>query len=177
MQRIWPYSIRPFMLTPFSFFVNRTYAQTFRGGLGGTASDPQGAAVVGVNVQLVDDDTAQSRQTVTSSAGTFVFQDIPQGAYTVTIQASDFEILKVDKVIVSVGAVRNLQLNLSIVKESSIIEVSANSLSLDTESATQNATIAEQQVQDTPLNGRTSPSWWLSHQAMQAILRTARMVH
>lgn len=136
MQRIWPYFLRLFVLSVFISLVNRASAQTFRGGLGGTISDPQGAAVVGASVQLVDDGTAQSRQTVTSSAGTFVFQDIPQGSYTVTIQASGFETLKVDKVIVSVGAVRNLQLNLSIAKGSSIIEVSATSLSLDTDSAT-----------------------------------------
>jgi hypothetical protein len=146
-------------------FVNATAAQTFRGGLGGTVSDPQGAAIVGALVAAVDDSTAQSRQTVTTSAGTFVFQDIPQGSYTVTINASGFEPLKVDKVIVSVGAVRSLQLTLPIAKQSSVVEVSAAALSLDTASDTQNATIPEQQVQDAPLNGRfyatSCPHAWL----------------
>lgn len=154
MQRAWSYPLRIFVLAIFLSIVNWAGAQTFRGGLGGTVSDPQGAAVVGATVQVVDDSTAQSRQTVTSSAGTFVFQDIPQGSYTVTIQAAGFETLKIDKVIVSVGAVRSLPLTLSIAKQSSVIEVSASTLSLDTESATQNSNIAERQVQDAPLNGR-----------------------
>ncbi len=129
-------------------------AQTFRGGICGTETDAQQAAVSGAQSHAVEDSTGQSRQTITSSAGTFVFQDIPQGTYTVTIQAPSFEILKVDKVIVSAGSVRNLQLTLSVVKQIQTVEVSADVLSLDTSSATQNSFLSEQAVEDAPLNGR-----------------------
>ncbi len=154
MQKVRFYIPFLFLFAVFAHFLNTASAQTFRGGLGGTVSDPQGAAIVGATVVLIDDATAQSRQTVTSSAGTFVFQDIPQGTYTVNIQNSGFESLKVEKVTVSVGSVRNLQLTLPIAKQSTVVEVSATTLSLDTTSDTQNSVIAEQQVQDAPLNGR-----------------------
>jgi len=129
-------------------------AQTFRGGIGGTVTDSAQAAVTGASVQLIDDSTSQSRQTVTSSAGTFVFQDIPQGTYTVTIQAVGFETLKVNKVTVSAGSVHNLDLKLSVASQSQVIEVSANALSLDTTSAAQNSVIPAHAVEDLPLNGR-----------------------
>jgi hypothetical protein len=129
-------------------------AQTFRGGIGGSVTDAQQAAVVGARIQAVEDSTGQSRETVSSSAGTFIFQDIALGTYTVTIQASGFESLKVDKVTVLAGSVHNLQLTLSVAKQTQTIEVSANALSLDTTSATQNSVIPEQEVVDAPLNGR-----------------------
>lgn len=131
-----------------------SWAQTFRGGIGGTVTDAQQSAVPGAQVQAREDSTGQARETISSSAGTFIFQDIPQGIYTVTIKAGGFEILKVDKVIVTAGSVHNLQLQLSIAKEIQTVEVSANQLSLDTTSATQNSFISEEAVQDVPLNGR-----------------------
>jgi hypothetical protein len=129
-------------------------AQTFRGGIGGSVTDAQQAAVVNAHIQAVEDGTGQSRATTSSSAGTFIFQDLPLGTYTVTIQAAGFETLKVDKVTVLAGSVHNLQLNLSIAKQVQTVEVAADALSLDTSSATQNTVIPEQAIADAPLNGR-----------------------
>ncbi len=129
-------------------------AQTFRGGISGTVTDAQQAAVASAQVEAIEDSTAQSHKTVTSSAGTFVFQDVPQGTYTVIIHASGFDTLKVDKVIVSAGSVHNLQLSVSVAKQVQTIEVSADALALDTTSATQNSFIPQQAVADAPLNGR-----------------------
>ena len=143
-----------FMLSAFLCLCVVLTAQTFRGGIGGTITDAQQAVVPNASVQATEDSTGQSRQTVSSSAGTFVFQDLPQGTYTVTIQASGFDTLKVEKVVVSAGSVRNLQLTLAIAQQSQTLEVSANALSLDTVSATQNTVIPEHGIEDAPLNGR-----------------------
>src|SRR5579862_5767695 len=51
-------------------------AQTFRGGVSGTVNDASGAAVAGANVKLVSPDTGLTRESVTSSTGEFVFQDL-----------------------------------------------------------------------------------------------------
>ena len=83
-----------FMLSAFLCLCVVLTAQTFRGGIGGTITDAQQAVVPNASVQATEDSTGQSRQTVSSSAGTFVFQDLPQGTYTVTIQASGFDTLK-----------------------------------------------------------------------------------
>jgi hypothetical protein len=129
-------------------------AQTFRGGIGGSIRDAQDAAVPGASVTATEESTGQSRQTISSSAGTFVFQDLPQGTYLVTITAGNFETLKVDKVTVSAGSVHDLQLKLSVATQSQTVEVSANSISLDTTSATQNTVLAQEAIASVPLNGR-----------------------
>jgi hypothetical protein len=129
-------------------------AQTFRGGISGIVTDPSGAAVASANVQAVNDGTGQLRQTVSSSAGEFTFQDIPLGTYTITVSAPGFETVKTNKVPVSAGSVYNLPVKLSPAAQSTTIEVAASALALDTTSPTQTSTIAERSVQDIPLNGR-----------------------
>ncbi|MGC2656643.1 MAG: carboxypeptidase-like regulatory domain-containing protein, partial [Bryobacteraceae bacterium] len=66
-------------------------AQTFRGGVGGTVTDASGAAVTGAAVKLISPATGLTRDTTTSSAGEFVFQDLPLGSYDVTVTQSGFD--------------------------------------------------------------------------------------
>jgi hypothetical protein len=148
------YITRIFLVSALLCLCGALAAQTFRGGIGGTITDAQQAVVPNASVQATEDSTSQSRYTVSSSAGTFVFQDLPQGTYTVTIQAAGFDTLKVEKVIVSAGSVRSLQLALAVAQQSQTLEVSASALSLDTVSATQNTVVPEAGIEDAPLNGR-----------------------
>lgn len=129
-------------------------AQTFRGGIGGVVTDVQNAAIAGATISVVENSTSQSRQTVSSSAGTFVFQDLPQGSYTVTIQANGFETQKIDKVSVSAGSVHDLQITVSVAKQAQTVEVSADAITLDTASATENSVLPQQAIESAPLNGR-----------------------
>ncbi len=50
--------------------------QTFRGGISGTIADQTGAAVAAAHVTAVNAATQQSYATVSSSVGTFTFQDL-----------------------------------------------------------------------------------------------------
>ena len=61
-----------------------TFAQTFRGGINGSVTDPSGAVVPGAAVEAVDAATGVSHKTITTTDGVYVFQDLPLGAYTVT---------------------------------------------------------------------------------------------
>src|SRR5271157_3063092 len=65
--------------------------QTFRGGINGSVTDQSGAVVPGAFVDAVDTATNASHKTVSSSAGEYSFQDLPLGAYTVTVTASGFK--------------------------------------------------------------------------------------
>ncbi|MGA2590798.1 MAG: carboxypeptidase-like regulatory domain-containing protein, partial [Bryobacteraceae bacterium] len=66
-------------------------AQTFRGGVAGAVTDATGAAVANAPVRLVSPETGLTRDGVTSSAGDFVFQDLPLGKYNVTVTQPGFE--------------------------------------------------------------------------------------
>src|SRR5579863_282644 len=131
-----------------------TRAQTFRGGINGAVTDPSGAVVPGATVEAVDAATGVSHKTVTSSAGEYSFQDLPLGAYTVTVNGSGFKPTVVSKVPVSAGAIYTLPIKLSVASTGETVEVSADAITLDTTSTTQVAEVGGEELQDTPLNGR-----------------------
>src|SRR5437870_10737629 len=129
-------------------------AQTFRGAINGTVTDPSGGVVPNAAVKATEIATGIDHNTVTTSEGVFAFQDIPLGFYKVTVTASGFPVYTVDKVEVSAGTVYTLSVKLTLQQQATTVEVSAAALTLDTTTATQNMTISSDIVQDVPLNGR-----------------------
>src|SRR5215467_1668573 len=129
-------------------------AQTFRGSINGTVTDPSGAVVPNAQVKATEVATNLDHNTVSTSDGQFAFQDIPVGAYKVTVSASGFATITVDKVPVVAGTIYTLPVKLSVAKEVTTVEVSAAALTMDTTTSTQTQTIESQVVQDIPLNGR-----------------------
>ncbi len=129
-------------------------AQTFRGAINGTVTDPSGSSVPNAQVKATESATGIDHTTVTTSDGAFAFQDIPLGQYKVTITATGFPPYLVDKVEVSAGTIYTLNVKLTLQSTTTTVEVSAAAITLDTTTATQNMTITSDVVQDIPLNGR-----------------------
>src|SRR3989475_4961399 len=129
-------------------------AQTFRGAINGTVTDPSGAVVPNAAVKATESTTGIDHNTVTTSEGAFAFQDIPLGFYKVTVTATGFPAYTVDKVQVVAGSIYTLTVRLAMQQQSTTVEVSAAALTLDTTTQTQTMTIASDVVQDIPLNGR-----------------------
>src|SRR5712691_9295061 len=130
------------------------YAQTFRGAVNGTVMDPSGAVVPGASVKATDNATGTTRSTVSTTEGQFAFQDLPLGDYKISVSASGFQPVNVDKVQVGAGSVYTLPVKLTMGHQSTAIEVSAAAVTVDTTTATQNMTIPSAVVQNVPLNGR-----------------------
>src|SRR5712671_6321794 len=129
-------------------------AQTFRGTINGTVTDPSGGVVPNAAVKATESATGVDHTTVTTSEGAFAFQDIPLGLYKVTVTAAGFPAYTVDKVEVTAGTIYTLAVKLSLQQQATTVEVSAAALTLDTTTQTQNMTIASDVVQELPLNGR-----------------------
>ena len=55
-------------------------AQTFRGAINGTVSDPSGAIVPNAQVKATENTTGIDHSTVTTSDGQFSFQDSPSAS-------------------------------------------------------------------------------------------------
>src|SRR6476659_5985704 len=140
-----------FVLLGFTIAVN---AQTFRGAINGTVSDPSGAVVPNVQVKATEVATGLDHTTVTTGDGQFAFQDIPLGAYKVLVSAQGFRPYVADKVQVTAGTIYTLAVKLSLGEATQTVEVSAASITVDTSTPTQTSTISAETVQDIPLNGR-----------------------
>jgi hypothetical protein len=129
-------------------------SQTFRGGIAGTVTDASGAAVAGVPIKLVSPDTGLTRDTISSSAGEFVFQDLPLGTYNVTVTQPGFDTVHVSGVVVDAGKVSNLALKLEVAKQATTIEVQASAVQIEIGSSAETSLIDTKQILDIPLNGR-----------------------
>jgi len=129
-------------------------AQTFRGAINGTVTDPSGAVLAGATVKATNNGTGVALSTTTTSDGAFAFQDLPLGSYTIAVTASGFQQTTVANVTVTAGQVYTLPVKMSMGQQSTTVEVSAAAIALDPTTATQTMTISPTLVQDVPLNGR-----------------------
>ncbi len=136
------------------FLSQALLAQTFRGGINGTVSDSSDAAISQAKVTATNTATATVYTTTTSAAGKFLFNDLPLGQYRVTVAAPSFQTLDVSDVTVSSGNLYTLPIRLKVAQQEVALEVSANSLALDTTTSSQNMAIDNLSIQDMPLNGR-----------------------
>src|SRR5216684_73461 len=129
-------------------------AQTFRGAINGTVTDPSGSSVPNAQVKATEAATGIDHTTFTTTEGQFSFQDIPLGFYKITVTATGFPTYTVDRVEVVAGTIYTLQVKLTLQQQTTTVEVSAAALVLDTSTQTQTMTINSDVVQNIPLNGR-----------------------
>src|SRR4030088_3207036 len=131
------------------------YAQTFRGAINGTVTDPSGAVVSGATVKATNSATGVAVTSVTTNDGQFSFQDLPLGTYKIEVSSAGFRPAAFDNVTVTAGSVYTLPVKLSAGSAgTTVVEVSAAALTLDTTTATQSNIIPAEAVQDVPMNGR-----------------------
>ena len=117
-------------------FVIPANAQTFRGAINGTVTDPSGAVVPGARVKATNKATSIDYNAESTSDGNFVFQDLPVGTYKVTVIAAGFPTLEVDGILVAQGAIYTLNAGMKMSQQSTTVEVSAAALTLDTTTST-----------------------------------------
>ena len=65
--------------------------QTITGSISGTVVDQSDAVVPRAKVTLSNELNGETRETVTSDAGEFVFTAMPSGTYTVSVEANGFQ--------------------------------------------------------------------------------------
>ena len=135
-------------------FVASANAQTFRGAINGTVTDPSGAVVPGAQVKAMEKSTGIDHATISTSDGQFAFQDIPVGTYTVVVTAAGFPVMTVDNLLVTQGAIYTLPVKLTMSQQATTVEVSAAALALDTTTETQTTLVGGGDLQTMPLNGR-----------------------
>src|SRR6266481_3078195 len=129
-------------------------AQTFRGAINGTVTDPSGAVVPEAHVKATNKATGLDYALESTSDGQFAFQDLPVGTYKVSVMANGFPTLEVDNILVSQGAIYTLNAGMKMSQQSTTVEVSAAALTLDTTTVTQTTLVEGAGLQTMPLNGR-----------------------
>ena len=127
-------------------------AQIDTGGITGTVHDKSGAVVVGAKVALTNDSTGIMATAASTSTGTYVFDAVKPGTYTVTTDAHGFETYINHGVIVHVQQIVTIDVPLVPGSVSQHVTVTAAAPLLQTENAALGQTVDSKTVNDLPLN-------------------------
>ena len=97
-----------FILLSILFTTATLVAQTFRGTILGTVTDPTGNFVAGASVKVKNAGTGLERTTTTSADGSYAIPELPIGKYSVTITQSGFQTSVTSDVEVNVATERRV---------------------------------------------------------------------
>ncbi|HWW74908.1 MAG TPA: carboxypeptidase regulatory-like domain-containing protein, partial [Pyrinomonadaceae bacterium] len=108
-------------------FAATGHAQTSRGTVSGTVTDPAGAVVSGAAVELVNKATNFKREGTTNDSGIYRFDAVDLGTYDLTIRARGFRPLTNTGVQVQANQVATIDSQLEIGTEQVVVDVTASS--------------------------------------------------
>ncbi|MCU1298063.1 MAG: hypothetical protein JWO91_2341 [Acidobacteriaceae bacterium] len=130
-------------------------AQTFRGTILGTVTDPSGAVVSGAAVTVRNVNTGLERTTQTSADGSYAIPELPVGTYKVTVSLSGFQTSVTNDVAVNVATERRVDAALKTGQVTDKVEVSGEALpQIETTTNDLGGILTSQTVENLPVNGR-----------------------
>jgi outer membrane receptor protein involved in Fe transport len=140
------------ILCSFSLSVD---AQTSRGTVSGTVTDPAGAVIAGATVTLTSAQTNVSRDSVTNDEGFYRFDAVDLGTYTVNITAGGFGKLSKTNVIVNANQTSSIDAQLAPGGQEVTIDVIADAgAALQTEAPVRGGNISTVQITELPIASR-----------------------
>src|SRR6266571_1581511 len=129
------------------------YAQSDLGSIQGFVKDPSGASVPSARV-TVHNQSGLERRAVTNESGYFAITSIPPGYYSVAIEAAGFKKYESLKNKLDPSSALAVDAALAVGAATETVEVSAEAVSLQTESAAVQRVVTREQIDGLELNGR-----------------------
>ncbi len=127
-------------------------AQTHRGSLRGTVTDPNEAIVVGAAVNVINKETNEARVATTDGEGNYTVSSLPAGAYRVEVAAAGFEKFSREVVLeVNQDARLDTQLGITVTV---VLDGGETTPVLKQDSASLGTVVNERLVAQLPLDGR-----------------------
>ena len=126
------------------------------GSITGTVSDPSGAAVPDAAVTVTNTGTSQSRTVQSNSSGIFSFPNLPIGNYTMQISKSGFATQKRGATELLTGQTIGIDVTLNVGAQVESIEVTGETLQVQTSTSEVASTVDQQEMVDLPLNQRNA---------------------
>src|SRR3984893_13977257 len=120
----------------------------------GVVTDQTGGYVAEATVIVNDFQRGSSRSLVTDSDGAYVAVDLLPGTYTVRAEAKGFKALERQNILVEVGKDVRVDLTLQTGSATETVTVTEDVPLMDTTSTTLGGTIANDIINELPLNGR-----------------------
>jgi hypothetical protein len=120
----------------------------------GTVTDATGAIVPNAKVTVTNTGTNVQFQTVTSSSGDYNAPSLNPGTYRVTVEAPGFQRSATNPFTLTVDQKVRIDVALKPGAVSETVDVTAQAVTLDTDTAALSQLVSQQQVEQLPLDGR-----------------------
>ena len=154
------------LLLSFVFGTGLVLAQSDRGTIRGTVTDPGEAVISGAKVVATSLERGDAREVTTNESGIFVIPELKAGLYQLAIEASGFKRTSVENIKVDVQGTQSLEVKLEIGEVSgNIVTVNAEAVSINSDTPVRQTNVNERQVRELPLltggeaDGRTPLSF------------------
>jgi len=131
------------------------FAQTTisTGSIQGTITDQSDAALSGAKVTISNTGNGQPETSRTTSSGIYTSGALTPGNYSVRVEAAGFKRLE-STVAVQVGVTSSGNFKLQVGQESQVVQAQAEEVQVDTEQASVQGVLTQQQIESLPINGR-----------------------
>lgn len=128
------------------------FAQSDRGTIAGTVTDPAGAVVPGVPVVAENPETGVRFETVTTGTGNYTISQLPPGTYNLHAEISGFGPYRQEGIRVYVGQTARIDVRLRVGALAEEVSVVGTASLLQTTSAEQSTSVAIEELNALPLN-------------------------
>ena len=126
-------------------------AQERFGGIGGTVTDAQQAAVPGATITITNKVTGAVRTTVSGADGTFRIPDLDPGRYSVAVELQGFQKVEADDVLVLLGRTVDFPAQLRVGNVSEVVNVTADAVrQVDLRSVTIQHNVTSEEIDRMP---------------------------
>jgi hypothetical protein len=142
------------LVATLALLVPASFAQTTvsTGSIVGTVTDASGAVLPGAKVTIVGP-TGQTIAATTNGQGGYSTGSLVPGVYKVRVEGKGFKTAQVT-INVKVDTTANGSVKLEVGQESTVVDVEASTVQVDTEQATVQGVLNSTQIENLPVNGR-----------------------
>jgi outer membrane receptor protein involved in Fe transport len=129
-------------------------AQSSKGILTGTVTDPSGAVVSGATIRMTNTATGVTRETVSTGDGSYRLDAVEPGNYTVEVVAGGFKTVTLNNVPIAAGQASTSDFKLEIGAQGEVISVTAdNTVILQQQDGARTNTLDQRQIVELPVAG------------------------
>jgi hypothetical protein len=126
------------------------FAQTFSSSIAGVVTDPSGSVVQGAKVHLRNMGTDDVRDTTTTAAGTYKFDNLLPGTYEIRAEAAGFKTYVESNMILRASTAATVNVPFTVGGAEQSVQVTGEAVLLDTESATNLVTMDSHLIEALP---------------------------
>jgi len=127
-------------------------AQSDRGSVSGTVTDPSGSGITGASITITNTAMGTQNSTVTTGVGEYTIPELPAGIYSVTVVAPGFTTLVRNGITVSVGETARVDLRLGVGQGSTTVTVTEDAPLLQIDSPQNNIEVSTKDMNELPFN-------------------------